>query len=167
MEHKNLCNILYISKMMSERDSQMLNALIAKGISNKINVSSYDSRGRIHPICDISNMNDVSLITTPDNPKEKRRCNLCLVCNGIGISKNGVASPIKHTEDCILSDHEKRVITNAQKGKSCASCGIHDGNGKEFKKLMKCMGCQSVYYCSSECQKSHWKVHKPECKRQK
>lgn len=153
---------------MSERDAQMLNELIHSGVG-KINVSSYDSRGRITPVCTISNkkMNDVSVITfdeAKDTKDVKKRCNICLSCNGIGmVSPTGVASPIRHMENCTLSDRDKRVITNAQKGKSCASCGVHDGS--EFKKLMKCKGCQSVYYCSSECQKSHWKAHKSECKK--
>ena len=29
---------------------------------------------------------------------------------------------------------------------------------------MKCSRCKSVFYCSKECQKSHWKAHKPNCK---
>lgn len=28
----------------------------------------------------------------------------------------------------------------------------------------KCSKCKSVYYCSPECQKEHWKVHKTTCK---
>jgi len=32
-------------------------------------------------------------------------------------------------------------------------------------KLKKCGGCSTVRYCSSECQKQHWKVHKKDCER--
>lgn len=28
----------------------------------------------------------------------------------------------------------------------------------------KCTGCKQVYYCGKDCQKKHWKLHKPECK---
>ena len=39
----------------------------------------------------------------------------------------------------------------------CAACG-------EAGASLKCGGCGLVYYCSRECQKKHWKVHKKECK---
>ena len=38
----------------------------------------------------------------------------------------------------------------------CANCN-------KTKKLKKCARCTIVYYCSTECQKSHWKTHKPNC----
>lgn len=38
----------------------------------------------------------------------------------------------------------------------CAYCG------KEGNK--RCSRCKSVVYCSSDCQKAHWKQHKGECK---
>ena len=41
---------------------------------------------------------------------------------------------------------------------SCAFCAAEKTN------LSKCSRCRSVFYCSKECQKSHWKVHKPNCK---
>jgi hypothetical protein len=40
-------------------------------------------------------------------------------------------------------------------------CG-NDGCGEVGK--MKCTACQSINYCSVECQKVHWALHKPACK---
>ncbi|KAK6535761.1 hypothetical protein TWF281_000013 [Arthrobotrys megalospora] len=40
---------------------------------------------------------------------------------------------------------------------SCGSCHI----SKED--LKKCARCKSEFYCSRECQKAHWKVHKKVC----
>ncbi|OQR98495.1 hypothetical protein ACHHYP_08618 [Achlya hypogyna] len=37
---------------------------------------------------------------------------------------------------------------------SCSSKGIH-----------RCSRCQAEYYCSVDCQKSHWRVHKLSCKK--
>eukprot|EP00658_Telonema_sp_P-2_P065855 TRINITY_DN5500_c0_g1_i1.p1 TRINITY_DN5500_c0_g1~~TRINITY_DN5500_c0_g1_i1.p1 ORF type:complete len:476 (-),score=114.98 TRINITY_DN5500_c0_g1_i1:220-1647(-) len=33
-----------------------------------------------------------------------------------------------------------------------------------IQELMKCSGCKVNYYCSIECQKTDWKVHKSKCK---
>jgi ankyrin repeat protein len=41
----------------------------------------------------------------------------------------------------------------------CARLGC-DGEGKK-----KCAGCQKVYYCTRECQLTHWPAHKAECRR--
>lgn len=35
------------------------------------------------------------------------------------------------------------------------------------KKNFQCAGCLKVFYCSEECQKAHWKVHKKQCKGKK
>lgn len=31
------------------------------------------------------------------------------------------------------------------------------------RKVLKCSGCQYVYYCDRECQTNAWKTHKAEC----
>lgn len=41
----------------------------------------------------------------------------------------------------------------------CPSCG------KTFEQRMRCGGCKNTYYCSRECQKSHWKNHRTSCKK--
>lgn len=40
----------------------------------------------------------------------------------------------------------------------CASCKIKKGDKRSS-------GCQSTYYSSQNCQKSHWKQHKSKCKK--
>jgi hypothetical protein len=46
----------------------------------------------------------------------------------------------------------------------CEACGKTNGGLFKGKKLLKCGGCKFANYCSKECQRSHWKVHKPMCK---
>lgn len=29
--------------------------------------------------------------------------------------------------------------------------------------LKRCFGCKKVFYCGKQCQKQHWKEHKPHC----
>ncbi len=40
---------------------------------------------------------------------------------------------------------------------SCAMCGTKEN------KLLACGKCREVQYCGKECQKGHWKAHKPTC----
>ena len=43
------------------------------------------------------------------------------------------------------------------KRKRCRQCG-------NVADTQACSRCKSVTYCSRECQKKHWKLHKPDCK---
>lgn len=42
---------------------------------------------------------------------------------------------------------------------NCALCGAENPENR-------CSRCHQVYYCNAECQRSHWKAHKPDCKQQ-
>ena len=44
----------------------------------------------------------------------------------------------------------------------CASCGAPP---PPRKKLLLCARCETVGYCGTSCQREHWKVHQPACKR--
>ena len=46
------------------------------------------------------------------------------------------------------------------KKQPCANCKLKVGS-------RLCSACHQIGYCSRECQKAHWKVHKAECKRHK
>ena len=36
--------------------------------------------------------------------------------------------------------------------------------GKRGHKLPKCNQCSQAYYCNADCQRKHWKKHKPVCR---
>ncbi|KAK9820089.1 hypothetical protein WJX72_006020 [[Myrmecia] bisecta] len=46
----------------------------------------------------------------------------------------------------------------------CANCEATAAE-KQLPTLLKCGRCKIVYYCSKECQKTNWKIHKIYCKR--
>jgi MYND finger len=43
-------------------------------------------------------------------------------------------------------------------------CGNYDECRNKGHGYKKCSACETTRYCSVECQKKHWKTHKPECK---
>ena len=45
----------------------------------------------------------------------------------------------------------------------CALCGKTESELATGEKLRKCGGCGVVRYCSGECQKTAWRVHKKVC----
>jgi hypothetical protein len=58
-----------------------------------------------------------------------------------------------------LEDNRSTATTKKQKGQ-CAGCGAKE---ETVKKMLKCSRCQIVRYCSVDCQKKHWPVHKKVC----
>ena len=64
----------------------------------------------------------------------------------------GTAKPVK-------SATQRDYFLRQYNSTHCQNCGKDCGTS-----LMLCSGCKSVGYCSRECQKSHWKFHKPTCK---
>lgn len=46
----------------------------------------------------------------------------------------------------------------------CAKCG-KTSKDEQPPKMQKCGQCKKIYYCSSDCQRKHWKKHKEHCKK--
>lgn len=52
--------------------------------------------------------------------------------------------------------NHKRKYDAASSANRCSLCSKSDCS-------KRCSVCKTVYYCSSECQKKHWKIHKHNC----
>jgi hypothetical protein len=77
----------------------------------------------------------------------------------------GSSWPLANLEVIQSRDSKKfihKVMRDVNEYEGCTKCGKHRSVGV---KLLKCAGCRTTLYCSLECQKAHWKTHKPDCKR--
>ena len=54
--------------------------------------------------------------------------------------------------------HEEKPTAASDK-KCCANCGL------KVDEMKRCADCGQVKYCSRDCQKKHWKIHKLDCKK--
>ena len=66
-------------------------------------------------------------------------------------------------EHPIVNDATKKKKNMNQKSLwvtifKCFQCG------KSGHKLPKCTQCSQAYYCNADCQRKHWKKHKPVCR---
>ena len=54
---------------------------------------------------------------------------------------------------------EEKTAASTDGKRRCANCG------KVVSEIKRCADCGKVKYCSRECQRKHWKIHKLECKK--
>ena len=55
---------------------------------------------------------------------------------------------------------EAAAMALVQEG-ACAACG--GGGSASGAVFMKCARCKAVRYCSKDCQRTHWRLHKASC----
>ena len=64
-------------------------------------------------------------------------------------------------------DHSSKPDTKKKSGgkktmwvdvQKCFNCGKHGHN------LPRCRQCAQAYYCDADCQRKHWRKHKPVCR---
>lgn len=65
-------------------------------------------------------------------------------------------SPLYAPPDASSFVEKVKTAAAAVSAGKCAKCG------KKGKSLI-CTRCKNISYCSKECQRSHWKTHKPAC----
>ena len=56
----------------------------------------------------------------------------------------------------------KEALGSDRKKDDCACCGLRETGGRASYK--RCGGCESVKYCSVDCQRAYWKDHKTFCR---
>ena len=61
---------------------------------------------------------------------------------------------------CSCLEEKKRFLKNLAKTSICAACN----EIKDCTSLMRCGGCRVVQYCSENCQRADWPIHKDQCK---
>ncbi len=65
------------------------------------------------------------------------------------------------TSNTINSTVLKELRNKLHNPDVCAECSTRHGQGGGA--LLQCSSCQDRKYCSVECQKKHWKLHKKLC----
>jgi hypothetical protein len=61
--------------------------------------------------------------------------------------------------------HTQAAISDVSAAMPPPPSGMCYGPGCFNKGVLKCSACKSSTYCSKSCQASHWKMHKPSCKK--
>jgi hypothetical protein len=88
---------------------------------------------------------------------EKRNASIDIKCRG-GTSVRSMAYNMGFVSDMSRLIRKYGTHQSRQKHNACALCGKSDGI------FSKCARCKKTTYCSAECQRADWKVHKKECK---
>jgi len=81
--------------------------------------------------------------------------------NDTSSSKNDTATTHEVDTTKVTEEDQKQCAVK-KKGKIPRSCS-HCSSTPE--KLLTCKACRSVAYCSSNCQRAHWKIHKKDCQK--
>jgi hypothetical protein len=53
------------------------------------------------------------------------------------------------------------VVKEGQRASFCAGCKVYEPVPRQFR---LCSGCNTVRYCSTECQQGHWRNHRATCR---
>ena len=70
-------------------------------------------------------------------------------------NKSKINAAADHPVNGKKKSNKKTMWVDVQK---CFECGKHGHN------LPKCNTCKQAFYCNVECQRNHWKKHRPVCR---
>jgi len=84
-----------------------------------------------------------------------------------GSDKSSLKQGLRNTEAAIRKELGSKVETasslSSSRGHDMRCCGFCGLSAAKAGKLLVCSRCKKEYYCSANCQKSHWRLHKQTC----
>ncbi len=80
-------------------------------------------------------------------------------CNQLGLSDNAARNDEKLDEVGTIPMSPNSSVPVAITLQDCGNCGVSKPN------MSQCSACKAVHYCSRECQKKNWALHKKVCKK--
>jgi hypothetical protein len=100
-----------------------------------------------------------SLLETANSPPSERKA------SPFGFHSLNVISPGGLFNTCMTTSTTSVILKELRDQRNkpdiCGGCGAEHRNG--FKALLMCSKCHNRKYCSIECQKKSWKIHKKVC----
>ena len=74
--------------------------------------------------------------------------------------------PERITRTVIEKDESSAYSGTSASHQACAGCGAITSDVQvDISKMRMCGGCKAAYYCSKECQETHWPEHKKVARR--
>ncbi|KAH6901727.1 hypothetical protein BKA70DRAFT_680226 [Coprinopsis sp. MPI-PUGE-AT-0042] len=110
-----------------------------------------------------------SLLQQPLTPSQLTGINVTMQSQGIIIERDRTTSrSMAEIRDALVASYD--VYTYLTQGKDANAhlpdiCDYseHAEDSRTYKQGRACSGCQSALYCSRQCQKRDWELHKHEC----
>jgi hypothetical protein len=88
---------------------------------------------------------------------------LTLVMQQLGVESSEEVGDLLQRVECHKQKVAAKGAAKEAAASACAKCGAQAG--APGVQLRKCSACGNASYCGPQCQRAHWRQHKPECKR--
>mmetsp|Transcript_34994 Transcript_34994/g.39082 ORF Transcript_34994/g.39082 Transcript_34994/m.39082 type:complete len:272 (+) Transcript_34994:700-1515(+) len=155
----------YSQLYLNNKDAEILNKRKKWGGNYRIGYSNKDIGFATEHVMEV--LLKLGLHSKYDYvPKTKDGSKLCKFCRDIANkNKRGIINCLAREtkEFCLCMNQDKAEAKNMEKVVNCHGCN------QFFPKeqLLKCNGCDAVFYHNRQCQIDHWPRHKRFCKEMK
>ena len=110
----------------------------------------------------LATLDEMQPFFTPSNGQTKQPSLQTCISMSPGEMMKFLSGP-SGREKAFLDKNGNEVV--AVMNKVCGACNKGYGLNPVFPEGgKKCARCKQVHYCNRECQRAHWKTHKPNCK---